>query len=62
MFPYYPFKLDIIKHYIQNYGDIVDGAQGSASKALSISCQIMTSYKVVDQYSKEFNIGLGQRS
>lgn len=62
MFPYYPLKLEILKHYVQNYGDIVDGGIGSVNNALSISCQILTSYKVVEEYSMRYNVGLGQGS
>jgi len=60
MFSYYPFKLEILKHYIKNYGLILNGTKPSIDNALSISCQIITSYKLVEQYTHENNQGLGQ--
>lgn len=62
MFGYYPFKMDIVKHYIQNYGDIVTGTKLSQDNSLSISCQLITSYKVIRQYALENKIGIGQKS
>ena len=51
MFPYYPFKLSIVKHYIGNFGLLVNGTKGSINCASSISCQLITSYKIIEQYA-----------
>lgn len=51
----------ILKHYIQNYGDIIDGEKSSINNGISISCQLITSYKLVEQYSLENKIGIGQK-
>lgn len=47
---------------MQNYGEIVDGARASINNAISISCQIITSYKLIEQYAGSENIGIGQKS
>lgn len=60
MFSYYPFKLDILKHYIKNYRLVIDGTTHSIDNAFIISSQLITSYKVVEQYCKENSTGIGQ--
>ena len=62
MFSYYPFKMAILKHYIQNYGSIVDGSKVGVENGLSVSCQLVTSYKLVEQYCQGNRVGLGQGS
>lgn len=62
MFSYYPFKLAILKHYIQNFGKVINGEKSSTNNGISISCQLITSFKLVEQYSLENNVGIGQKS
>ena len=50
LFPYYPIKNAIIDHYIRNYHLIINGVEIASKVACSISCQLLTSYKVVKDY------------
>ena len=47
LFPYYPIKSAIVNHYIKNYHLIIDGSNAASQCAISISSQIMTSYKII---------------
>ena len=49
MFPYYPFKQQLIANYISCYSTVYAGEDRAAQ---SISCQIMTSYKLVEDYAE----------
>lgn len=62
MFPYYPFKSSILKHYMENFGLVVNGTENSTSCASSISCQLVTSHKLVEQYATENTVGMGQKT
>ena len=48
MFPYYPFKQLLIAQYIQNFENVYAAEQ---IKGMSIGCQIMTSYKLIEDYA-----------
>jgi hypothetical protein len=50
IFSYCPFKSDITRCYIQNFGYIVDGSDLSVSCASSISCQLINNYKLIENY------------
>lgn len=47
MFPYYPFKQLLIAEYIACYSDVY---AFESTKGMSIACQIMTSYKLIEDY------------
>ena len=61
MFGYYPFKMELIRVYIQKYGDIIAGEKGFSCGG-TLSCQLMTSYQLVQKYCEKNNIALGQGS
>lgn len=48
MFPVYSFKQQLISSYIKSFNLIY---AGQSQTGLSISCQIMTSYKLVEDYA-----------
>lgn len=49
MFPYYPFKQQLIANYIKCFSTLYASEH---RKGESIACQIMTSYKLVQGYSE----------
>jgi len=51
MFPVYTFKQQLLSSYVRCYHSIYSGLSKSG---LSISCQIMTSYKLVEDYVDSF--------
>ena len=61
LFPFYPIKNAITNHYIKNYHLIINGNQQASKVACSISCQLLTSYKVIKEYTENNSEGLAQR-
>lgn len=61
LFPYYPIKNAITNHYIKNYHLLVTGDEGASKVASSISCQLITSYKVIQDYAENNKEGLGSK-
>jgi len=49
MFPYYQFKKQLIAAYIDYFGSLYAG-DTSGNAGQSLSCQILTSYKLVEEY------------
>jgi len=50
MFPVYTFKQQLLSSYIKCY----DSLYSNSKLGLSISCQIMTSYKLVEDYADSY--------
>lgn len=48
MFPYYPFKQQLITNYFKCFSSLYGSEH---RKGESIACQIVTSYKLVEDYS-----------
>lgn len=48
MFPYYPFKKLLLSKYFKCFESLYASDE---SKGQSIACQIVTSYKLIEDYS-----------
>lgn len=48
MFPYYTFKQQLIATYMKSFSSLY---ANSSQTGLSISCQIITSHKLVEDYA-----------
>jgi hypothetical protein len=59
MFPYYPFKQQLLAAYVHCFPQVYIGDE-DGNNGESLSCQILTSYKLVEDYIEmEGSVPLG---